>query len=321
MTRRQRALLLGLAVAVASVALWHSRATSDESFPRTVTEADGKAVLIPSRPRRIVSTTLGGDHILLSLLPTQRILALTHFAANPAYSFALEKASAFPPERLVVGVSGSAERMLTWRPDLALIARYADPSTVAHLRDGGIPVVVLHSFHSLQDVRRNILLIGRAVGEEDKALRLIEEMDQRIGAVARKVAGRPRVRVMTYALIGGRAVTEGAGTSFEAIISAAGGENVAATEGGLVGSVTLSMEKFLSLDPDVIVMPGSRQKSPHLEDLLARPGAEGLKAVRSRRVVVVEERYFYTVSHYVAESVELFARLLHPEAFQAGEGS
>lgn len=321
MARKHRALLCVLALTVASVALCYGKATSDESFPRTVTEADGMAILIPARPRRIVSTTLGSDHILLSLLPTQRILALTHFATNPAYSFALQKASTFPPEKLVVGVSGSAERILTWRPDLVVIALYSDLATVAHLRDAGIPVVVLHHLRSLEDIRQNILLLGSAVGEEGKALKLLEEMDRRLESVARKVEGMPRVRAMTYALIGGRAVTEGAGTSFEAIINAAGGENVAATEGELVGSVTLSMEKFLSLDPDVIVMPGAGGRSPHLEDLLSRPGSEGLRAVRSRRIVVVQDRYFYTVSHHIAESIELFARLLHPEAFGPGEGS
>jgi hypothetical protein len=37
--------------------------------------------------------------------------------------------------------------------------------------------------------------------------------------------------------------------------------------------------------------------------------------------MVVEDRYFYTVSHHIADSVELFARLIHPEAFTAVDGS
>jgi iron complex transport system substrate-binding protein len=294
---------------------------ADASFPRTVTEADGRVILIPSKPNRIVSATLGSDHILFALVRQERFLAVTYFVADPAYSFVLEQARRFPPERLIAGVSGAAESLLTWRPDLVVVASFSDQAAVAHLRDAGIPVVALQHFRSLEDVRHNIFLLGRAVGEETRSRQLLKEMDRRLEVVARRVAGRPRVRAMTYALIGGRVVTEGAGTSFEAIIQAAGGENVAATEGGLVGSVSLSMERLLALNPDVILVPGRGGKSAHLEDLLSRPGARGLKAVRTNRVLVVQDRHFYTVSHHIAESVELFSRLLHPDLFLTEEGS
>lgn len=307
-----------LAAAILAAAGPRRAALAEEGFPRTVTEADGRDVLIPQKPRRIVSTTLGGDHILLALVRPERILALTHFAADPSYSFVPHVARELPPDRLIAQVSGAAERLLAWRPDLVVVASFSEPSTVAHLRDAGIPVLVLQHFSSMEDVRDNILLLGRAVGEESRAEELVEEMEARLEAVSRRVEGRPEVRVMTYALIGGRAVTEGAATSFEAMIRAAGGVNVAAREAGLVGSVNISMERLLALDPDVILVPGSGQESAHLDDLLDRPGAESLKAVRGGRVIVVQDRYFYTVSHYIAESVELFARLLHPEVFAGG---
>lgn len=302
-------------------ALFVGPAFAADSFPRKVTEADGRAVLIPKKPRRIVSGTLGSDHILLALVPRDHFLAVTYFTADPAYSFVLREARKFPPERLIAGVSGAAERLLTWRPDLVVVASFSDQAAVAHLRDAGIPVIVLQHFRSLDDVRQNIQLLGRAVGEEARSEQLLNAMDRRLKAVARRVVGMPRVRAMTYALIGGRAVTEAAGTSFEAIIHAAGGQNVAADEGGLVGSVSISMERLLALDPDVILVPGRGDESAHLEDLLSRPGARGLKAVRDNRVLVVQDRYFYTVSHHIAESVELFARLLHPGAFPSEGGS
>jgi iron complex transport system substrate-binding protein len=296
-------------------------AFAGQEYPRKVIEADGRVVLIPHKPRRIVSTTLGGDHILLAMVPAEDILALTHFAANPSYSFVPQVARKLPPDRLIIQVSGAAERLLTWRPDLVVVASFSDQSTVAHLRDVGIPVIVLQHFRSLEDIRDNISLLGRAVGEEARAKQLVEEMDRRLVAASQRVEGRPRVRTMTYALIGGRAVTEGGATSFEAIINVAGGENIAATEAGLMGSVSLTMERLLALDPEVILVPGRGTESTHLEDLLSRPGAKGLKAVRTNRVMVVEDRYFYTVSHHIADSVELFARLIHPEAFTAVDGS
>lgn len=308
-----------LAGLLALIAIPLAVAGASGPYPRSVVEADGRKVLIPTRPERVVSTTLGSDHILLALAGPERILALTHFAADPAYSFVYEVAGKFLPDHMVINTSGAGERLLTWRADLVVVASFSDASTIAHLRDAGIPVIVLQHFRSLDDVRSNIFLLGEAMGEEDRASALVEEMDRRLGAVAMRVAGLPKVRVMTYALIGGQSVTEGRDTSFEAIIQAAGGENIAATEGGLTGSVSISMERLLALDPDVILVPGTGKESPHLEDLLSRPGARGLKAVRTGQVVVFPSRYFYTVSQYITESIELFARLLHPEAFAQKE--
>ena len=301
------------------LAISHARvARADGSYPRTVTFADGQSIVIPRQPQRIVSATLVSDHILLALVGPERLAAVTRYAADPSNSFVSDLVRRFPPTRQLWQTEGATELLLTWGPDLVILASYSDPATIAQLRDTGIPVLVLTHFRSLEDVRANIRTLGRAVGEEQKAERLVAEMDRRLAAVARRVAGRPKVQVASYTVIAGRPFIEGAATSFDAAIRAAGGENVAVTAAGYQGPVTLSMERLLILDPEVILVPGDGEESPDRRFLLSRPGVGGLRAVRSGRVLAVPSRYFHTISHHIAESVERFARLIHPEAF-AGE--
>jgi iron complex transport system substrate-binding protein len=49
-------------------------------FPRLVRDASGAVMVIPHKPQRIVSQTLGTDEILLALCAPQRIVALSILA-------------------------------------------------------------------------------------------------------------------------------------------------------------------------------------------------------------------------------------------------
>ena len=46
-------------------------------FPRLIRDASGTPLVIPHKPQRIVSQTLGTDEILLALCAPQRIVALS----------------------------------------------------------------------------------------------------------------------------------------------------------------------------------------------------------------------------------------------------
>ncbi len=78
--------------------------------------------------------------------------------------------------------------------------------------------------------------IADAAAAPDRAEALIAAMRARLTAVRARVAARPRPRVLTYSL-GGR--TSGRATTFDSVIRAAGGENVAAAL-GITGWKTLS---------------------------------------------------------------------------------
>jgi len=73
----------------------------------------GQTLIIPSRPRRIVSQTLATDEILLALCAPSRIVALSALAGDVKYSNVVEKA------QQVAGQAGdNVEQILSFQADL-----------------------------------------------------------------------------------------------------------------------------------------------------------------------------------------------------------
>ena len=61
-------------------------------FPRAIRDSSGATLLIPRKPQRIVSQTLGTDEILLAICNPQRIVALSVLVDDPQYSNVTELA-------------------------------------------------------------------------------------------------------------------------------------------------------------------------------------------------------------------------------------
>ena len=103
--------------------------------------------------------------------------------------------------------------------------------------------------HSLDDVLATILTVGRHAGALPRAEQLVTALRQRLAAVARRVAGQRRPAV---------AVIEWTDPPFTAghwvpdLVTAAGGQPVAATSGAPSGQTT--WEQIRAAGPEVVVV-------------------------------------------------------------------
>lgn len=262
------------------------------------------------KPQRIVSMTLGTDEILLSLVDPKRIVAVTFLATDPKISHVAEAAQAIPNK-----IRLDLERVVALQPDLVLVASYTSADFVKQLVDAGLPVVKLELFTSIQGIKQNILTVGRAVGEEEKARMIIEGMNRRIQEVERRVASsKKRPGVFSYGPTGS---TAGRETTFDEMVTLAGGRNLAA-EIGISGHVNLSLERLVMIDPEVIILSVWNPEAPGFDQTFLRnPALQHLSAIRMKQVYSIPEKYLTTVSQYIVEAVEKMARLIHPELFTA----
>lgn len=266
----------------------------------------------PTPPRRIVSTNLTSDEILLALEPATEIVALSAFADDPQVSNVVEQARAIPHR-----VRGDAERILALEPGVVFAFPFGQAETEALLRQAGIPVVHVPGASTVAEIRDNVRRIGRVVGREKRAEALIEQMDATIARVQRRIAGARRPGVL-YWNTGG--FTAGAGTLPDALLELAGGRNVAA-EAGIEGHAPVPMERVLALDPEVVLVVDYRADErkrevvppPRIAD---DPLWQDVEAVREGRVRYVPERHLLSSSHHAARAVVDIARVLHPERVQ-----
>ena len=65
----------------------------------------------------------------------------------------------------------------------------------------------------------------------------------------------------------------------------------------------------------LITQPAESGGTALREELLAAPALAGVPAVASGQVVVVQPRYYTTLSHWNVRGIEETARLLYPDRF------
>ncbi|RKZ44807.1 MAG: hypothetical protein DRR16_06035 [Candidatus Parabeggiatoa sp. nov. 3] len=268
------------------------------SFPRELRDTGGNTLIIPSRPRRIVSQTLATDEILLALCAPSRIVALSRLARDIKYSNVVEKAQ-------MVGQAGdNVEQILSFQADLIFIASYSRAETVELLQATGAPVFRFTHFQGLADIQNNIKTIGYAIGEEQAAAALIAEMNQDIEAIRASIPTdiEPK-RVMSYSL----GYTAGSETTFDDMLKIVGAINVAA-EQGIEKHTLISDEQILAWQPDFIVTHASRGEFDQVRrQLNEHPAIAASEAAQAGRIIVIDNRYFLGVSQYIVKGIKALA--------------
>ena len=204
-------------------------------------------------PRRIVSICLQGDQILLHLVPRERIVALSQFAADPDLSAHWEKALGYPLTR------GSAEELARLKPDLVLASSFTTRLPVALLKQHGVRVLELGIPNDFDELRAQIRLAGEALGEEAGAEQWVREMDDRLDRLkAHRPAPDARPTALFYFQDG---FVPGAHTFANALLEVAGFSNLGAGLNPGLGACT-SLEAILLARPRLLILTRYREANP-----------------------------------------------------------
>ncbi len=282
-------------------------AADSQGFPRTITDGLGSEVTIPQKPQRIVSLTLATDEILLSLVATERVRAVTYLAGDSIWTNVSETA-----RQVEHTVQSDPEQIIALEPDLVLAATYNNPDHIKLLRDAGIPVVVVSLFDSVDQVADNIRYVAQLTGDEARAEELIAAMEERLAAIEAMAAkAETKPRVLFYTAFGSSA---GKGSTFSDIVQRAGGTNLG--DEALDGPFgEISLEKIVELNPDVIITDefSPEDNAEWQENFSNHPALANVNAKKNGRIYTVPARHISTLSHYIVEGVYDVAKLLHPD--------
>lgn len=127
-----------------------------------------------SYPTRIVSLAAEGPEILDLLGEFDRLIATSGFARRPAKVRALPKVGGFATPDL--------EKVVAMEPDLVITTSNIQAEATAYLVKRMIPVLALTP-STLEDVWRNILLVGGVVGREAKAQAEVKRLQEELAAI------------------------------------------------------------------------------------------------------------------------------------------
>lgn len=258
-------------------------------------------------PQRIVSLSPDLTEMLYGVGALSRVVGVSNY-------------DTWPPEarrilRLGQMHSPNYEKLIGLRPDLVVINNAEAPFLEDTLRELGLNVLQT-SNRSVAAIYAAMIAIGHATGHDREAAKLVAVTREGLDRVARSVAGRPKPRVVMI-------VNRTPGTLRD-LSAATDGSYLAELVGiadGVIplapvasGYTRLKKEDLLAVDPDIILDfvhgPRSRLAGGAIEAWEELPE---LKAVRTRRVLAVNEDFVPHASQRIVQTAELFARLIHPE--------
>jgi len=278
-----------------------------DPFPRIISDHFGDALTLERAPQRIASQALTIDHFLLAIVPPERIVALSNYARDERYSFAVEAA-----QRTDAVIAADVEAVVLRDPDVMLTAHSARADQVELARSAGIPVFrLLTVFDNFDQIAEQLETVGRVTGEDEKARTVVAEMRRRAAAAkALRPADAKPVRVLALTVYSS---SYGKGSLFEYIVNELGAVNVG-TEQGLGPYGQISAEQVASWNPDWIVAGAENASIDEVrERMLKDPGVSVTEAGRSGQVLVVKNREFLTMSHHAVELMESLAQAIYAE--------
>ena len=221
-----------------------------------------------------------------------------------------------------------AEKIISLKPDVVILINQKPDQNLESLDkviEVGIPVVCLsYNIEPLEDRVKNIEIIGKVLGKEERAKEICDFISEKYELVNKRLENittpAPNVHQLTF-----HGDTPKSFWSWAIIAKHAGGHDIAddIPSGKLENGGTIDPEYLLKRDPDVITMGGDalglggneEEAQTYLQEMVAKqPGWENLSAVKNKKV--------YAISYSTALNLETFyanmqlAKWYYPKEFE-----
>ena len=313
-----------------------------------IVNASGEAqnpVQIPDMPQRIVVFPLFAEEMLLEMVGPDRIVYVGHeyFENGEACS---------PTMGLTKNIEGRYwnmsidERIFAHNPDLIVLEEVfsSDYAEIwPELYQASIPFLFLDKPKTIEDIRDVLITLGAAVGEPEKAARMVEDMEAGLAQIAAIVSAVPeekRVRVFhcVYHTNDYRSQEEKpftiwyrrnsfTMTAYAAGVIDEGPDTVDSVDGEPADWVQVDGEPedwLLEANPDIITFDFAHYDTDgsiyevtglyhdkFINDLLDNPKLATVSAIQNHAIYPIR----LCESQFIVRSAETLAQLAYPDLF------
>ncbi len=323
-----------------------------ESWPVTVKDLDNRTVTVEHEPQRIILQD-GRDIFALALLerdnPFAKVVAWNNLPKKQDSETWNVLKRKWPEAEKILDMKFSdqgnvdLETVISRQPDLMIAQLRAKPSLVqtgvlAKLEALHIPVVFVdYELHPVENTLPSIALLGKVMGQTDRAQAYIDFYQQRLDTIHQRLATaskKPLVFIEPIAGVGG--LDNGccfthARNGWGGLVEAAGGTNIGSQLlPGATGNI--AVEKIISLNPDYYLMTGSKRPgkgtaiipfgynvpagdvSAAFNALLTRQGVASIPAVAQGHTGALYHHFYNNPYNIVA--IETLSKIFYPTLFK-----
>lgn len=262
----------------------------------------GRTIKLDGIPERIVSTAPTPTEILFAVGAGSQVVGVDDYSDYPAEVANITKVGSY---------TLSTEVIIGLQPDLIVSSDLVPLSQLELLEDRGIPFVILAT-RNLDDVLKDVRLVGILTGHVEEANALADSLEARIDAVAEKTMEddlvRPRVYLEYYPYW-----TYGPGSFGNDLIALAGGVNIA--ENTSSEYPMLTSEFVIAQDPEVIIYTVGYMTTTTADEIASRPGWDEVTAVVNDEIHSLDDNLMSRYGPRIVDGLESLAGILHPDLF------
>ena len=240
-------------------------------FPEEFVDASGTGVVIKAPPSRVVSLVPTITEIIFSLGAGDAVEAITYHSTYPSETAGKPIVGGF--------FSPSIDAIEAIQPDLIFLSSLH--RGIKERFAGRCPVVTLDA-RSIDDLYRNIDLLGRIFNKHDEAGKLKEEIKGQFQLIARKTAKIPASKKKRVIRLMGRdrVMTPGDDSFQTEMIKAAGGIPPGLGKNGNI--VVITEEEWKKFNPQIIYGCGGDRETA--KRFFNRPGWKDVEAVKKGKI-------------------------------------
>jgi len=322
-----------------------------QDWPVTVNDIDNRTVTIPQAPQRIILQD-GRDILTLAMLerdnPFANVVAWNNLPKKQDTETWNVLKRKWPEAEKILDMKFSdqgnvdLETVISRQPDLMIAQLRAKPSLVqsgvlAKLEALHVPVVFVdYELHPVENTVPSIALLGKVLGQRERAQAYIDFYQQRLDKIQQrlaKVAKKPLVFIEPIAGVAG--LDNGccfthARNGWGGLVEAAGGVNIGSQLlPGASGNV--SVEKIISLNPDYYLMTGSKRPAKGtaiipfgynvaesdvaaaFNALVSRQGVSSIPAVAQGHTGALYHHFYNNPYNIIA--IEALSKIFYPTHF------
>ncbi|WP_291635563.1 ABC transporter substrate-binding protein [Clostridium sp.] len=278
------------------------KVTKDVVYPLNIVDSYNRTVTIDKEPKRIIS---------ISPTITEGIYALgkdSSLVGRSDYDDYPTECSKIPSVGSLL--EPSIEKIIELKPDVVIASMLFSKDVIKQLEALNIKVIVLYGEENFTGVYDTMTKLGQVVNASEKAQTIIADMKKKVADITTKVANAKKPTVYYVAGFGKSGdFTAGKDTFIGNMIEMAGGKNVAEDAIGWKYSV----EKLVEKNPDILICSKLYDSKKGIE---ATNGYKDLKAVKSGKLLEVDENIIVRQGPRLADGLEAIAKLIHPELFK-----
>lgn len=195
-----------------------------------------------------------------------------------------------------------------------------DKDMVETYRSMGIAVIICKGPNTIRDTRDNIILIAKALGEEDSGKRVLREMDRQLAEVSAKITV-PENRQPVAMLVSRMRQYGGIGCVYDDLCKYAGVRNAISMIGIKYGE-TVTKEAVVASDPDIFFVSSGRDFEEKIDvefrkEFMGDPAFKNLKGLN--RVINIPDRYVYSNSQNCVYAIKGIHNFVYGPVFDLRE--